>query len=209
MLYDPYFPKKTPTPLPLPGPGGSRRALLSTVFAALNRSGSGQLSAQELRPLADRTGAWVANNHGRYGRKPWKTWENPWYFGYFWMTYWRYLGTRCFFRWWIEKSMSFMFVKYDDLPTTIWWFAMLNHHRRAYWKIFTQTGLKKNAWHLYFLRSRSEKIRDRRLGMDLTRLNSPSTGEYQNGYWTTSIFTRLIWGSLTSQRSFVWQSWMI
>ncbi|CAL1153427.1 unnamed protein product [Cladocopium goreaui] len=40
-------------------PDGSpdgRSALLRSVFAALNRSGSGQLSAVELRPLADRTG---------------------------------------------------------------------------------------------------------------------------------------------------------
>jgi hypothetical protein len=35
----------------------SRRSLISAAFRALNRSGTGQLSAMEMRPFAELTGA--------------------------------------------------------------------------------------------------------------------------------------------------------
>ena len=41
-----------------PGAPGARQLLIDSVFRALNRSASGQLSAEEMRPFAEKTGAW-------------------------------------------------------------------------------------------------------------------------------------------------------
>jgi hypothetical protein len=54
-------------------------------------------------------------------------------------------------------QVVYILMKYYDLTKImIFHFAMLNN-RRAYWKIFAKTGLKKNAGHLYFFEAAPEK----------------------------------------------------
>lgn len=60
-----------PSLRPAGAPAGARQQLIDSVFHALNRSASGQLSAAEMRPFAEKTGAFAGHSwtaYNCYGR---------------------------------------------------------------------------------------------------------------------------------------------